>query len=1232
METRRSPASGLPASHPSRFPPLGHGPHYGHHPSRPRAAGDTHASPSSGYSVSGAYPVTSFSPSPSFASSPSSGIQAPNSVAREPAAPGAVSYMPAGHYVPPAGGSVAAHPSSVTYMPPRGHAPPAGFASYPSPAPGGGASPAYFSTPTSGLPSGASTSTASFTNEDRTQQRSPHLVHSAPGNHADQQRQPGTVSPRPTHIQASSTHYHVRPSLPPSSSHARPSAPQVHAASGYGGAPGASFFPLSSPDVRFPARPFRQEDASAPTTHANGSAFAVNGTTSPYGQRAGTPGETGSPQFFASVAPSPSPQGPPGAAPLESAAQQMPTSNSTGRNASPVHAPAFYPPSSSPSFPQNSAAGAGFGSAADLNPHGRGLTPAGAQSRAHGASVPASEAGAVHACFGTPLQRRASSPLQEVLVYRASGAGMQSGEFSQLPGAVTGSGSQVHGAAPQSPYAPKFGPWPHGAVSVSPGQKAQPQDPRGVKPGGARSFGGDSRPEDIPHAGRSGGVRTPGLDSAASSAFSGYSSAGGSASQSSFSRAPSPGNEGRNGSPIKAGPPGSARPSARGSQTAAPLAEGARLLPPSGRENPSGRGGQSAGSETAGASASLHARPLASSEGGTAGAPPTSRDAAAAFLPTMNAPRPGGAGGTSRPSPPPKGPASALGREGDVAGGGVAPSASGGQGRQLLKTLNFSKTLFVTESFTEKKLNVASNTLRKNYENFVLLRNKNAIVIPGPKKTKDHPRGTIVAYNSGYIVAAATREQFVGMNLSPACADSGGSKKGGVVPPATAPPSKEMSSVLVAPSVQTNAPIYADWIRKKFRSHEAEPLCRSNGFTRPLTVMARADIDPPYEVFLEELRDFLFLHFPHWLVAYDPEVSPCLVVSKANPSLTGPSPLAKPSSLKRNASPKDAAADEDGEASAAAVAAGRKKGETAAEGPARTHRGEAVSSVLPRGSNPGGLLWGASGSPFSCRRKRPFSAVSGSPGGVSPFSAEVENVSALWGVNATQLFFPHLPSHVHLWPPEEKIDVWKRRDEEARAENRSYLQCKFVIGARHVIAHGLKSQQDVHAAMTEFWPILRFFIAPSQLRFRTPVTSSADGLLGEDAGTAGSQKGPMRGLRSLGEDEAGRPEDDLSVAGETVKNMFGELRKRPRGGAGKLPGTPPSQPAASPSPGFARGERGSERANVPRPNSPAAHTGARKLGDASWPPAGHPPSDESVSLQPAVRAEWSSVHLTPTAL
>lgn len=342
-------------------------------------------------------------------------------------------------------------------------------------------------------------------------------------------------------------------------------------------------------------------------------------------------------------------------------------------------------------------------------------------------------------------------------------------------------------------------------------------------------------------------------------------------------------------------------------------------------------------------------------------------------------------------------------------------------------------------------------------------------------------------------------------------------------------------SPLVA-SAPAGAPIYADWIRKKFRSHDAEPLCRDNGYTRPLTLMTRADIDPPNEIFLEELRDFIFLHFPRWFVAYDPEVAPCLVLGKQyeenisqrsqpHPSLgyskacgTGPfqnartvgdgSPGGTVSSLLATASEPDRTSSLT-LGPALSLSSVDRSVDTSGGRPAYAPPRDAGNNVRGDVTRGHRMLGSFSRSPSpsrycpsfsSTRRKQGFSCLPDScrrPAS-SPLRAATDAAAEAWGVDATQLLFPHLPSHSHLWPPEEKIVAWRRKEEEARAEGREYLQCIFIIGVRHVIAHGVKSQQTLFAAVSELWPLLRYFIGSPEVRFKPRTTEG-----GEDRNMSG---------------------------------------------------------------------------------------------------------------------------------
>ncbi|PFH35178.1 hypothetical protein BESB_060650 [Besnoitia besnoiti] len=995
-----------------------------------------------------------------------------------------------------------------------------------------------------------------------------------------------------------------------------------------------------------------------------------------------------------------------GAPPAVASEQQMASTASAQcrRSSSPAYSSSLYQPASCPpqsfSLSQTPAPGAGFGGVSEIyaSHSSRSLVSDGSQNRSPsgpGVSAAAEGGGAAlpisqSASFSS-MQRRASTSVSESApLHRTGGAPMQGGDFSpQFPGALRpGAGSKVPTASPQSSYPQSFGhAGPQGppASAFQGGQQGPrlQQDLRGVPmPGGSgRGCGGDLRAEEL--IGRQGTAHSPGLEASpapGSSSFPGYVSPAGSSvrHQSSFaSRAPTPPPNARAVSPLKAANADVHQAPSVSLSGASPEAPGVAAPGESAHSALLGSGGcGEAGAVRRGQTGSALAEAYSASSASVQGprsTPPGGAPSPGAGESSLQAPRepphPSSVGhlasafsskpGTSVPSKPatalPSGsktlPVSlcARGGEGEVAGGGggvatlSVAGATGGTGRQLLKTLNFSKTLFVTESFTDKKLNVASNTLRKNYENFVLIKSKNAIVIPGPKKTKDQPRGTIVAYNSGYIVAAATREQFVGMNLPSASAEAGGGsggKKAGAVPAsaqasATTQPGTEAGGTFsAAAAAQTSAPIYADWIRKKFRSHDAEPLCRNNGFTRPLTVVTRADIEPPHEVFLEELRDFLVLHFPHWLTAYDPEVAPCLIVCKANPNPQASSPAKPTASVRQNTS---GASQTDAEGDGGAVNSLQAKPEELVRNASGggTARADAASSArAPRSCSSGGILGTSSAPPFSCRSKRPFSVVSGASGDPTQFSLEMDNVSLAWGVDTSQLFFPHLPSHVHLWPPEEKIAQWRRRDGEARAENCSFLQCKFVIGARHVIAHGLKSQQDVYAAMMEFWPILRYFTAPSHLRFRSVGASAraADMPWGDNSGGLTPSKSETSGVhRRFGEDEAWPRAEVVSIAAETPpkSDILGESRKRARGGAGapKAPLAAPARPAVSlPSCPVGRGGLAKERALEEFRSSPAAQGDPRAgRAEAPWPAtAGSSDGFSSRTVEATLRREGAA--------
>ncbi|KAF8818026.1 hypothetical protein IE077_002295 [Cardiosporidium cionae] len=156
------------------------------------------------------------------------------------------------------------------------------------------------------------------------------------------------------------------------------------------------------------------------------------------------------------------------------------------------------------------------------------------------------------------------------------------------------------------------------------------------------------------------------------------------------------------------------------------------------------------------------------------------------------------------------------------------------------------KLQYISESYTPNRYDVCKSFLRKNTENYALIPQKNCILMPGPKRNKyENPPGLVVAYNSGYIVSVGNRPETVGI----------GTPSEGSIP-------------------------YADWVRKKFRSHKSEPTCSSLKNTRLLNVLGRVDIPAQQELFLEELHDFLLANFPQWKVIYDPEISPFLVLCR----------------------------------------------------------------------------------------------------------------------------------------------------------------------------------------------------------------------------------------------------------------------------------------------------------------------------------------------------------------
>ncbi|KAL8452811.1 hypothetical protein Emag_002184 [Eimeria magna] len=421
------------------------------------------------------------------------------------------------------------------------------------------------------------------------------------------------------------------------------------------------------------------------------------------------------------------------------------------------------------------------------------------------------------------------------------------------------------------------------------------------------------------------------------------------------------------------------------------------------------------------------------------------------------------------------------------------------EGRNLLRSLTFHRVLYVSEAYTSKRYNAGSNMLRKNYENFVLLKHKQALVTPGaagsfnacpfvrvesalaaaagagPKKAKDFPRGLVIAYPSGHIVSAATRQHFVGLAPQPEGYQSAVAKGA------------------ATSNTRDGVQMYADWIRRKFRSHDTEPPCATNGHTRFLNFLTRADLPQPplpkepLEVFLEEFHDFLKLHFPHWNIVYDPEVSPVMAICR----------------LQKNTSPTDAVA------AAAAAASSLTKvdkqqqatGEAAAPAAAST----SVEPAKPQRSTaelPPGKL--------QRRTSEDGSVAAGAPAQVTRGTVEGRR-----SLTPGRLMLPLSQQPKHLWPPQAKILAYCRKEwllasaaasspgtAEAAAAM-AELQVVLLIGAAHIVAHCRSSavvsgeasadciaetncyQAATSSAVSDIWSLLRYFVGSAKDRFST---------------------------------------------------------------------------------------------------------------------------------------------------
>lgn len=341
----------------------------------------------------------------------------------------------------------------------------------------------------------------------------------------------------------------------------------------------------------------------------------------------------------------------------------------------------------------------------------------------------------------------------------------------------------------------------------------------------------------------------------------------------------------------------------------------------------------------------------------------------------------------------------------------------------------------------------------------------------GPKKAKDFPRGLVIAYPSGHIVSAATRQHFVGLAPQP-------DGLGGAI-------SKTPSANNPRDGVQ----MYADWIRRKFRSHETEPPCVTNGHTRFLNFLTRADLpQPPHsreplEVFLEEFHDFLRLHFPHWSIVYDPEVSPVMAICR----------------IQKATKPEEAVA-----AAAAAVAAATK-----------VEKQQGISGDAVRG------LMGSrkpSREPLSPPAK--LQRCSDEGGGETLCFGD----GSAWDVSSCKpvfspgrLMLPISQQPKHLWPPSTKIAAYCRKEfnlastaaaspgSAKAAAAMAELHVVLLVGAAHIVAHCRSistiagegnpdciaetnyCQAATSAAVSDIWSLLRYFVGTARERFSAEV-------------------------------------------------------------------------------------------------------------------------------------------------
>ncbi|XP_026189974.1 uncharacterized protein LOC34623502 [Cyclospora cayetanensis] len=384
--------------------------------------------------------------------------------------------------------------------------------------------------------------------------------------------------------------------------------------------------------------------------------------------------------------------------------------------------------------------------------------------------------------------------------------------------------------------------------------------------------------------------------------------------------------------------------------------------------------------------------------------------------------------------------------------------------------------------------------LRKNYENFVLLKHKQALVTPGPKKAKDFPRGLVIAYPSGHIVSAATRQHFVGL----AAPDS-----------FRGTASKVQTSSGPRDAVQ----MYADWIRRKFRSHETEPPCSMNGCTRFLNFITRADLPQPshlaepLEIYLEEFHDYIHLHFPHWTIVYDPEVSPVMAICR----------------VRQDASPAEVLRASEA-AAAALTEVDHKQGEPNLS--AEQSQREAVSH-RGAGTPPRTLERDAMESPAKIQRRSAEANQAWSGGVTEDFAAASSGDvhRAHTRTASRRLMIPLSQQPRHLWPPSSRVASYFRKElslaaiaaagSESNANNgaaaaptttaaaaaMAELRVVLLIGAAHIVAHCRSqatvagagnpdcaaetnySQAATSAAVSDVWSILRYFVGSAKERF-----------------------------------------------------------------------------------------------------------------------------------------------------